>query len=113
MFLKRSVKYFSTKLGMTKSHVWVKYDTDSSSGKLGITNYAQKQIGDVSALELPSIGDNFENNQQMGKIESNDNIFRLYAPFNLKIKKINQELFDDKTIINQSADTAWIAEFST
>lgn len=49
----------------------------------------------------------------MGKIESNDNIFRLYAPFNLKIKKINQELFDDKTIINQSADTAWIAEFST
>lgn len=55
--------FFATKLGFTKSHVWVKIDTTSLVGKLGITFHGQKLLGDIQALNLPSIGDSFENNQ--------------------------------------------------
>lgn len=70
-------------------------------------------MGDVTSLQLPSIGENFENNQQMGKLESKDNLLKLYSPLALTVKKLNQELFEDNTLINQSADTAWLVEFST
>lgn len=50
MLLKNSLRSFATKLGFSKSHVWVKFDTESQTGRLGITNFAQKSIGDVSSL---------------------------------------------------------------
>lgn len=42
MLLKKTIRSFATKLGFSKSHVWVKYDSEAQTGRLGITNFAQK-----------------------------------------------------------------------
>lgn len=104
--------FFATRLGFSNSHVWVKVDPEALVGKLGITHQAQKLLGDVSHIDLPPLGETFEFNQQMGRLESKNNIFKLFSPLNLQVKGINQEVLDDFTVINRSADTAWILEFT-
>jgi len=47
----------------------------------------------------------------LGQLESQNNIFKLYSPMGMKVKGINQEIFEDYTIINQNSDSVWILEF--
>ena len=97
-------------MGFKKSHVWLKYNHQSQKGRFGITNFAQKSIGDIQKVEIPSIGDKFDNNEVLGKLESTYNKFIIYSPLSLKINKINIDLYEDPTLINQNADSCWIAE---
>ncbi len=79
-------------------------------GKIGISNFGQKSIGDIKKVELPTIGDKFDANQMIGKFESNSNKFVIYSPLSMKILNVNMDVLQEPTLINQNADNCWFVE---
>lgn len=64
----------------TKEHEWIRYDTDKQTAKIGITDYAQKELGDIVHIDVPKIGLVFKQNQSIGAIESVKVAADIYAP---------------------------------
>ncbi|MCK5491484.1 MAG: glycine cleavage system protein H, partial [Candidatus Omnitrophica bacterium] len=77
-------------LKFTKSHEWVKLDGEIVT--IGITDYAQHQLGDVVFIELPEMGDKFEQGSQFGTIESTKAATELFIPLTGEVVEINSEL---------------------
>jgi len=97
-------------LRYTKEHEWVKIESDSKV-LIGITDFAQSSLGDVTFLELPSEGDILKSGAIFGTVESVKSVSDLYAPLSGKITKLNSALIDDPAPINTSpyAD-GWLLE---
>ena len=90
----------------TKEHEWVKLE--GNFAKVGITNYAQESLGDITFVELPATGSSFEQSKQIATIESVKAASDIYAPMSGKITKINEELQSKPESINQSPyDSGW------
>ena len=68
-------------------------------------------IGDIQSINLPKVGDQFEKNQTIGKLESANNIFSIYSPINGKVVRVNPKVFEDCTYINQNAENFWLVEY--
>lgn len=91
----------------SKEHVWAKQEGDRV--RIGITDFAQSQLGDIVFVELPEIGDDLEEDEPFGSVESVKNVSELYAPISGRIIEINEELEDSPELINESPyDEAWI-----
>ena len=103
----------------TEEHEWIRRVEDSVV-RLGISDYAQDQLGDVVYVELPSEGDRLAKEDLLAEIESTKSVGEIYAPFAGKVKAVNQAVADAPELVNSSPyDEGWLAdlelegEFST
>lgn len=83
----------------TKDHEWLKAEGDEA--KVGITDFAQKQLGDVVYIELPQPGAQLEFHQSLGVIESVKAVSDVYSPISGEIIEINEELNDSPELVNE------------
>jgi glycine cleavage system H protein len=91
----------------TKEHEWAK--REDGKVRMGITEYAQGELGDVVYVELPKVGRQVKQNESIVTIESVKSVSDVYAPISGKVIEVNQELEDKPELINQSAhDKGWI-----
>lgn len=86
----------------TNDHEWVEINGDQAT--VGITNYAQDQLGDVVFVELPDVGDEIDQGDETGVIESVKAASEVFAPISGKILEVNNALADDPALINSSAE---------
>ncbi len=86
-------------LKYTEDHEWVKLDGDVAT--IGITDYAQSELGDVVFLELPETGDEFGQGDTMGSIEAVKTVADLYAPVSGTVEEINEALDDAPENVNK------------
>ncbi len=82
----------------TKDHEWVKIKGDQAT--IGITDFAQKQLGDVVYLEFPDVGTQFEFHQSIGVIESVKAVSDIYSPISGEVIEVNEGLNDSPEIVN-------------
>ncbi len=94
-------------LRFTKSHEWIK--VESQVATVGITNYAQKQLGDIVFVEMPDVGTKIKQLAQFGTVESTKAASELYSPLSGEILEVNNKLVDNPQWINESPlDDGWI-----
>ena len=89
---------FPNDLRYTKDHEWVRVEGDR--GRVGITHYAQKQLGDVVYLELPEKGRTLEEHATFGTVESVKAVSELFAPVAGEVVEVNQPLTQAPEKIN-------------
>ena len=95
------------KLLYTKEHEWVRVMNDEAT--IGITDFAQSQLGDIIFLELPEIGDEVVAGEPFGEIEAVKTVSELYSPVNGVVTNINENLEESPDNINlDSYGTGWI-----
>ena len=83
----------------SKEHEWVLVEGEAA--KLGITDFAQGELGDVVFLEMPGVGDRVQAGAECGTIEAVKTVAQLFAPLSGKIEEINTALEKDASLINQ------------
>lgn len=83
---------------VSEKHLWVK--SDGFNLKIGISDYAQQELGEIVYVDLPDIGDIIEKGDSFGEIESTKTVSELIAPVNGEVVEINENLEDNPTIIN-------------
>jgi glycine cleavage system H protein len=93
-----------TNLKYTKSHEWF----DPTSGKVGITDYAQHALGDLVFVNLPSVGDEVTAGKPFADVESVKAVADLNSPVNGTIAEVNEDLGDAPESLNKDAYGAWI-----
>ena len=90
----------------TKEHEWI--DVAGDVGTVGISDYAQEQLGDVVFVELPKVGATVAQNGQIAVVESVKAASEIYAPVSGTIAEINDALAAEPALVNQSAeDKGW------
>ena len=95
----------------TKEHEWVSIDNGIAT--LGITDYAQKQLGDIVFVEFPSKGTQYEQGSEIAVIESVKAASEIYAPISGKVCECNQEVEHQPGIVNSnSEDEGWLIKLS-
>ena len=87
-------------LKYTKEHEWVKFDGDFIF--IGITDYAQGELGDIVFVELPSIGEIFSENDTIGTIEAVKTVADIYCPLAGEVVELNTEIENSPELINSS-----------
>lgn len=88
-------------------HIWIKVEGDHV--RIGITEFAQSEFGDVVFVELPEVGTELEMNEPFGSVESVKTVSELYAPISGKVLEINSELENNPELVNESPyDKAWL-----
>lgn len=93
----------------TKEHEWITMKENLAI--VGITNFAQKQLGDVVSVELPKVGDEFKQMEVMAIIDSVKASSDIYCPVDAEIIETNDELLDHPELVNQSPyESGWIVK---
>ena len=90
----------------TKDHEWIELTADK--GKVGITDYAQQQLGDVVFVELPEVGAKLKQGQSFGTIESVKAVSELYSPVTGEILEVNAGLKDKPETVNANPHESWM-----
>ncbi|WP_280769433.1 glycine cleavage system protein GcvH [Salipaludibacillus daqingensis] len=100
MDLPKDLKY-------SEEHEWVKVEGEKV--RIGITNFAQAELGDIVFVELPEVGDELEADEPFGSVESVKTVSELYAPITGKVVEVNEELEDSPEFVNESPyEKAWM-----
>lgn len=95
-------------LRYSKDHVWARLDDDNRI-TIGITDYAQEELGEISGIDLPEEGDEVVKDEPFGSAESQITVSDLFSPLNGEILEVNQELLDSPEIINEDPyQDGWI-----
>ena len=98
---------FPDNLKFTKTHEWVRIEENTAT--VGITDFAQHQLGDIVYIELPEKGVNLERQSSAGEIESVKAVSEVLMPLSGKIIDINSTLADSPELVNTSPyDSGWI-----
>ena len=97
---------YPNELKYTKDHEWVKITGDEA--RVGITDYAQKQLGDVVYLELPDVGRTFEKGDVFGTIESVKAVSELYSPMGGEVTAVNSALAERPETVNTDPHNSWM-----
>jgi glycine cleavage system H protein len=90
----------------SKDHEWV--DIAGDIGKVGITDYAQQQLGDVVFVELPEVGARLKAGQSFGNIESVKAVSELYAPVSGEVVEVNGSLQGKPEVVNSDPHATWM-----
>lgn len=91
----------------SNEHEWV--ERDGNKVKIGVTDHAQSELGDIVFIELPEVGDIIKTDQPFGSAESVKTVSELYAPVTGKVVEVNKNLEDSPELINESPyDKAWM-----
>ena len=97
---------YPPELKYTKDHEWVKVSGDEA--RVGITDYAQKQLGDVVYLELPETGRQLKQGEVFGTIESVKAVSELYAPISGEVIEVNRGLAEKPEAVNGAPHESWM-----
>ena len=96
----------------TKEHEWIKID--AKKGLVGITDYAQSQLGDITFIELPKIGKTVTQKSPFGVIESVKAAVDLYSPISGKVIQVNQTISEQLDILSKDPyGQAWMIKIKT
>lgn len=91
----------------SEEHEWVKVEGEKV--RIGITYFAQSELGDIVFVELPEVGDELEADEPFGSVESVKTVSELYAPISGKVVEVNEELEDSPEFVNESPfEKAWM-----
>jgi len=91
----------------TKDHEWILVQGDV--GIVGVTDYAQHELGDVVYIDLPEVGDTFEANEPFGSVESVKAVSEIFCPVSGEVLEVNSKLEDSPELINESPhQKAWM-----
>lgn len=91
----------------TKDHEWLLVQGDKAT--VGITDFAQHELGDVVYVDLPEIGDTFEANEPFGSVESVKAVSEIFCPVGGEIIEVNKKLEESPELVNQSPhQNAWM-----
>jgi len=93
-------------LKYSKDHEWIRLNGET--GQIGITNYAQQQLGDVVYVELPEVGRTLTKGEQFGSIESVKAVSDLFCPVSGAVVEVNSALSENPESVNQNAHDAWM-----
>lgn len=98
-------------LQYTKEHEWL--SIDGGTIRIGITDYAQDQLGDIVFVELPDVGAELDEGDVFAEVESTKSVGEVYAPVAGVVTARNDSLMDTPELINQDPyDTGWLIEIS-
>lgn len=86
-------------LSYTEDHEWVSMDSDI--GTVGITDYAQSELGDIVFVELPEIGQTLRKGERFGTVEAVKTVEEIYAPLSGEVVEINEALEEDAEQVNK------------
>lgn len=91
----------------TKEHEWIKKEEGTAT--IGITNYAQKELGDIVYVDLPAAGKKFNAGEPFGSIESVKAVSEIYAPVGMEITEVNKQVVEQPELINQDPhEKGWL-----
>ena len=94
-------------LRYTQEHEWVK--VEGNKVRVGITDFAQHELGDIVFVELPEVGDTVTFNETFGSVESVKTVSELYSPVSGTVVEINEALADSPEFVNESPyENAWM-----
>ncbi|RLL46535.1 glycine cleavage system protein GcvH [Oceanobacillus piezotolerans] len=92
----------------SKEHEWVKKE-EGKKVRVGITDFAQDELGDIVFVELPEVGDTLTADEPFGSVESVKTVSELYAPVSGKVVEVNNQLEDSPEYVNESPyEKAWM-----
>jgi glycine cleavage system H protein len=97
---------YPTTFKYTKDHEWI--DVAGDRGKIGITDYAQKQLGDVVFVDLPAVGTKIVQGQSFGTIESVKAVSELFAPVSGEVVDVNASLKAKPETVNADPHGSWL-----
>ncbi len=96
-------------LRYTRTHEWVRFEGDVAV--VGVTDFAQSELGDITYLELPEPGTVVKQGESMGVIESVKAASDIYAPVSGEVVEVNRSVVDSPELVNKSPyDEAWLAK---
>ena len=97
---------YPTSLKYTKDHEWI--SVENGVGRVGITDFAQVQLGDVVYVELPDVGASLTAGQSFGTIESVKAVSELFAPVSGEVMEVNAALKDKPELVNSAPHDTWM-----
>jgi glycine cleavage system H protein len=98
---------FPDELRYSKEHLWVRMD--GHRAVIGMSDYAQMEMGVLKAVELPSVGDELEQDDSFGTVEARKTVADLYAPISGTVVEVNEELESNPALMNDDPyDSGWI-----
>ncbi|GEN29829.1 glycine cleavage system H protein [Cerasibacillus quisquiliarum] len=98
---------FPKELLYSEEHEWVK--KEDGKVRIGITDFAQDELGDIVFVELPEVGEEVEADEPFGSVESVKTVSELYAPVSGKVVEVNEDLEDSPEFVNESPyEKAWM-----
>lgn len=91
----------------SEDHEWIK--KEGNKVRIGITDFAQSELGDIVFVELPEEGDEIESGESFGSVESVKTVSELYAPISGTVVEVNEDLEDAPESVNESPyESAWM-----
>ncbi|PWT82331.1 MAG: glycine cleavage system protein H [Blastocatellia bacterium] len=97
---------YPTEFRYTKDHEWIEVSGDR--GRVGITDFAQRQLGDVVYLELPDVGAQLKQGESFGTIESVKAVSELYSPVTGEVVEVNTDLKNQPESVNKDPHGSWM-----
>jgi glycine cleavage system H protein len=97
---------YPSELKYTKDHEWIR--VDEGEARVGITEYAQKQLGDVVYLELPDVGRSLQKGEVFGTIESVKAVSELFSPVGGEVTEVNRTLVERPETVNKDPHGSWM-----
>lgn len=98
---------FPDELKYSKEHCWVRVEGERAV--IGITDYAQAELGNITAIELPGPGDELEQDDSFGSVEARKTVAELYAPLGGTVLEVNTELSNAPEFVNDDPyDGGWL-----
>ncbi len=97
---------YPSDLKYTKDHEWIRLA--GGTAQVGITDYAQKSLGDVVYLELPQVGRTLKKGEVFGTIESVKAVSELYSPVDGEVTEINSALAQNPEVVNKDPHGSWM-----
>jgi glycine cleavage system H protein len=97
---------YPSDLKYTKDHEWIRITGDTA--EIGITDYAQQQLGDVVYVELPDVGRTIVEGESFGSIESVKAVSELFAPMGGEVIEVNPALREHPEAVNQNPHSTWM-----
>ena len=92
----------------SREHLWIRIEAGSRA-VIGITDHAQEALGAISAIELPDVGDELDQDDSFGTVEARKTVAELYAPVSGHVQEVNSEVGDSPEIINDDPyDAGWL-----
>ncbi|MCB2217566.1 glycine cleavage system protein GcvH [Desulfofustis glycolicus] len=92
----------------SSDHEWARKEGETV--KIGISDYAQDQLGDIVFIELPDVGTVFERGEEFGTLESVKAVSEVYAPLSGEVVAVNTDLVDAPELVNEAPYENWIIE---
>jgi len=89
----------SNNLYFSNEHTWIKIENET--GTVGITTFAQSELGEIVYVDLPSVGDEFNQDEVFGSVEALKTVSDLFMPLTGEVTDINEDLLENPTLVNE------------